>query len=229
MPFQDDVEMGLTLQELLTIVGEQTYYRPLFEDAFGDSNVTSDRISKALAQFIRSMVSTTSKYDQARNEVQSGKRLFYLPRELTNGVNGNCVGCHQTEAFIGPLPNFPGPLATFATSNGLDATSTIDLGVGESTGNSNDNGKFKVPSLKNIGIRPPYMHDGRFATLEEVIEHYNSGIQNHPNLINPLVNANGEVGQFDFTQAEKDALVAFLNTLTDNQMLSDEKYSDPFE
>jgi len=189
------------------------------------------------------MVSTTSKYDQARSEVQSpmidfpgftveenlGKRLFYLPRELSNGVNGNCVGCHQTEAFVGPRPNFPGPLTTFATSNGLDATSISDLGVGESTGNPNDNGKFKVPSLKNIAIRPPYMHDGRFANLEEVIDHYSSGIQNHENLITPLVNQNGEVGQFDFTQEEKDALIAFLNTLTDNQMLTDEKYSNPVE
>ena len=242
MPFQDDVEMGLTLQELVNIASAQIYYPPLFKDAFGDETITSDRISKALAQFIRSLVSTTSKYDQARSDVQSpvtdfpgftalenqGKRLFYLPRELSNGVNGNCVGCHQTEAFIGPLPNTSFPLTSFATSNGLDASSTIDLGVNEATGNPNDIGKFKIPSLKNIAIRPPYMHDGRFTTLEEVIDHYSSGIQNHPNLITPLVNSNGEVGQFNFTQAEKEALVAFLNTLTDNQMLTDEKYSNPF-
>ena len=243
MPFQDEVEMGVTLQELINIVSGQTYYPSLFEDAFGDEIITSDRISKAIAQFIRSLVSTTSKYDQARSEVQSpvvdfpgftalenqGKRLFYLPRPLTNGVMGNCVGCHQTEAFIGPLPRFTGPLTSFATSNGLDATSTTDLGVNESTGNLRDVGKFKFPSLKNIAIRPPYMHDGRFASLEEVIEHYSSGIQNHPNLITPLVNSDGEVGQFNFSQEEKDALVAFLNTLTDNQMLTDEKYSNPFE
>ncbi|WP_020536265.1 cytochrome-c peroxidase [Lewinella cohaerens] len=243
MPFQDDVEMGLTISALVNIASEQTYYPPLFEDTFGDETITSDRISRALAQFVRSLVSTTSKYDQARSEVQSpitdfpgftalenqGKRLFYLPRLLTNGVNGNCVSCHQTEAFVGPLPSNPGPLTTFATSNGLDAMSTTDLGVNEATGNTRDIGKFKFPSLKNIAIRPPYMHDGRFATLEEVIDHYSSGIQNHPNLITPLVNSDGEVGQFNFTQEEKDALVAFLNTLTDSQMLADEKYSDPFE
>jgi len=243
MPFQDDVEMGLTLSELIDIVAQQEYYPILFEDAFGDKNITSDKISKALAQFVRSLVSTTSKYDQARIEVQSpivdfpgfsaleneGKRLFYLPRQLTNGVNGNCVGCHQTEAFIGPFPNNPGQLTSFATSNGLDAMSTSDLGVNEATGNPNDIGKFKIPSLKNIAVRPPYMHDGRFSNLEEVIEHYSSGIQNHQNLISPLVNANGEVGQFDFTQNEKDALIAFLKTLTDNQMLTDEKYNNPFK
>lgn len=237
MPFQDDVEMGLTLQELINIANEQAYYPILFDDAFGDETITSDRISKAIAQFIRSLVSTNSKYDQARAEVQSpisdfpsftalenqGKRLFYLPRELTNGVNGNCVGCHQTEAFVGPLPTTSVPLTTFATTNGLDATSTTDLGVNEATNNPNDIGKFKIPSLVNIAIRPPYMHDGRFATLEEVINHYSSGIQNHPSLITPLVNSNGQVGQFDFTQGEKDALVAFLNTLTDNEMLVDDR------
>lgn len=243
MPFQDDVEMGLTLQELINIVSEQTYYPPLFANAFGDEDITSDRISKALAQFIRSMVSTTSKYDQARSVVSSpivdfpdftelenqGKRLFYLPRELTNGVNGNCVGCHQTEAFVGPFPSNPGPLTSFATTNGLDATSTTDFGVFETTGNNRDIGVFKVPSLRNIAIRPPYMHDGRFATLEEVIEHYSSGIQNHASLISPLVNSNGEAGQFNFTQEEKEALVAFLETLTDNAMLEDEKYTNPFK
>jgi len=243
MPFQDEIEMGLTLPELIEIISDQAYYPTLFENAFGDRSITTNRISKALAQFIRSLVSTTSKYDQARNEVESpiadfpgftdlenqGKRLFYVPRLLTNGVNGNCVGCHQTEAFVGPLPGNPGPLTSFATSNGLDAESTDDLGVNEATGNPNDIGKFKVPSLKNIALRPPYMHDGRFVTLEEVIDHYSSGIENHPNLISPLVNPSGEVGQFNFTAEEKEALVAFLKTLTDNQMLSDEKYSDPFE
>lgn len=242
MPFQDEVEMGLTLEELVNITSEQTYYPPLFDDAFGDETITSDKIARALAQFVRSMVSTTSKYDDARSDVTSaimdfpeftdqenlGKRLFYLPRQLTNGENGNCVGCHQTEVFIGPLPGNPGPLTSFATSNGLDPTSTTDLGVNEATGNPNDIGKFKFPSLKNISIRPPYMHDGRFATLEEVIEHYSSGIQNHANLISPLVNPDGEVGQFNFSEEEKEALIAFLNTLTDSQMMADEKYSDPF-
>lgn len=242
MPFQDDVEMGLTLQELVNITSSQDYYPQLFQDAFGDQTITSDKISKALAQFIRSLVSVTSKYDVARSEVSSpmanfpsftdqenqGKTLFYAPRTLTNGVSGNCVGCHQTEAFIGPFPNTNFPLTTFATSNGLDATSTTDLGVSEATGNTNDTGKFKFPSLKNIGVRPPYMHDGRFATLMEVVEHYSSGIQNHQNLITPLVNDAGEVGQFNFNQEEKNALVAFLNTLTDNDMLTDEKYSNPF-
>ncbi|MHA7101495.1 cytochrome-c peroxidase [Roseivirga pacifica] len=242
MPFQDDVEMGLTLQELENIVSSQTYYPTLFENAFGDNSINSDRISKALAQFIRSMVSTTSRYDQARSEVSSpiidfpsftaqenqGKELFFLPRRLTNGLNGNCAACHVSEAFVGPILRNQGR-TTFATINGLDTNSTTDLGVNETTGNPNDIGKFKAPSLRNIAIRPPYMHDGRFATLEDVINHYSSGIQNHSNLASPLVNSSGQVGQFNLTEAEKNALIAFLNTLTDDQMLNDEKYSDPFK
>jgi len=243
MPFQDEVEMGLTLEELINITSAQTYYPPLFKDAFGDETVTSDRISKAIAQFVRSLVSTTSKYDQARTAVQSpfvdfpdftsqeneGKSIFFLPRMLTNGLNGNCVACHSSEAFLSPIPLNPNGPTTFATTNGLDAVSITDLGIRETTGNPNDAGKFKVPSLKNIAVRPPYMHDGRFANLEEVVEHYSSGIQNHSSLIPPLVNTNGDVGQFNFTQSEKDALIAFLHTLTDTQMLADEKYSNPFK
>ncbi len=243
MPFQDPVEMGLSLNQLVQIASSQKYYPTLFKNAFGDNTITSDRISKALAQFIRSMVSTTSKYDIARSAVSSatanfpgftsqenqGKNLFYLPRTLSNGVSGNCVGCHQTEAFIGPLPSNPGQLTTFATTNGLDAISTSDFGVRESTGNTNDTGKFKFPSLKNIAVRAPYMHDGRFATLEAVIDHYSSGVKNHSSLISPLISTSGQVGQFNFTATEKAALVAFLNTLTDNTMLTDPKYSNPFK
>lgn len=244
MPFQDEVEMGLTLQELIDITSQQSYYPPLFEAAFGDETITSDRISKALAQFIRSLVSVTSKYDIARSEVDSplqnfpgftaqenaGKRIFYTPRQLTNGNTGYCIGCHQTEAFIGPVfPIDPSTVRTFATTNGIDAVSITDLGVSETTNNPADIGKFKVPSLKNIAVTSPYMHDGRFATLEEVVDHYSSGIQNHQNLRPPLVNSNGVVGQFNFTQEEKNALIAFLKTLTDVEMLTDEKYSNPFE
>ncbi|SHH21194.1 cytochrome-c peroxidase [Ferrimonas marina] len=242
MPFQDPVEMGLTLDELEQIVAEQTYYPALFANAFGDETINSDRIARALAQFVRSMVSTTAKYDIARAEVESatdnfpgftdqenqGKRLFLQPITLANGDRANCAGCHVSEAFIGPVPNAVRG-STTATNNGLDADSTDDLGVYETTGNPNDIGKFKVPSLRNIGARPPYMHDGRFATLEEVIEHYSSGIQPHPNLMAPLITSDGEPARFDFTQEEKDALVAFLHTLTDETMLADEKYSDPFQ
>lgn len=236
MPFQDEVEMGLTLAELESLVSDQSYYPSLFEDAFGDETVTSDRISKALAQFVRSMVSVTSKYDQGRELVNSplvdfpnftaeenlGKQLFHSQTL----VAPSCNSCHLSEAFVAPLlaPNG----TTIGTNNGLGADPS-DQGIFESTGVNGHRGKFKVPSLKNIAVRPPYMHDGRFASLEEVINHYSTGIQSHPTLQPFLLDSTGQPIQYNFTQTEKDAIIAFLNTLTDTQMLTDEKYSDPFE
>jgi len=160
MPFQDPVEMGLTLDELEQIAKEQLYYPPLFKEAFGDETITSEKIAKALAQFIRSIVSTSSKYDQARIDVQSpladfpgftvqenlGKSLFFLPQPLDNGNNSNCAGCHASEVFVGPIPINPN-LTTNATTNGLDLVSDDDMGVFEATGNPSDIGKFKSPSL----------------------------------------------------------------------------------
>ena len=241
MPFQDEIEMGLTLTELETIVGAQSYYPALFEQAFGDTVVSSERISAALAQFIRSMVSTTSKYDQARARVSSptrrfptftsqenlGKSLFFRPQTTASGRRVTCAGCHVSEAFVGPTSNRANA-TTIARNNGLDAVSSVDFGVYESTGRIRDMGKFKTPSLRNVGVTAPYMHDGRFATLEQVIEHYSSGIQAHRNLPRFLRNDDGSAVQFGFSESEKAALVAFLHTLTDEQMLSDERWSDPF-
>ncbi len=241
MPFQDEVEMGLTLNELVSIMNAQEYYKPLFQAAFNEETITTNRIAKALAQFIRSLVSTTAKYDVARSEVNHpmvnfpaftaeenlGKNLFFTPQPLTNGEMATCAGCHVSEAFVGPIPNGPFGTTT-ATTNGLDATSTTDLGINETTGNPNDIGKFKAPSLRNIAVRPPYMHDGRFASLEDVLEHYSSGIQNHANLMPPFISVNNEVGTFNFSEEQKYAIIAFLETLTDEDMLSDEKFSNPF-
>lgn len=242
-PFQDPVEMGLSLEVLVEIVKNQIHYPSLFKASFGDENVTSSRISKALSQFIRSLVSTTSKYDVARSKVQSpiddfpdftnqenmGKKLFFLPIKTINGGQIICAGCHVTEAFVGSIPNNQFDGTTTSLNNGLDLKSTDDLGVFESSKNPRDIGKFKVPSLRNIAIRPPYMHDGRFTTLEEVLNHYSTGIQNHTNLAQSLLMSNGKPIKLNLTKQQKDALIAFLNTLTDHKMIADEKYSDPFK
>ena len=191
MPFQDPAEMGLTLDELVSIVQSQPYYPGLFADAFGDPAVTTDRISRALAQFVRSIVSVTSRYDEGAELVADptqpfpnftaqenlGKTLFFAP--IPAG-GASCSACHVTESFVNPSNAPPG--LTTSTNNGLDAVSTDDLGVAETSLRAQDEGKFRVPSLKNIGVTQPYMHDGRLATLADVVEHYNSGIQPHPNL-----------------------------------------------
>jgi cytochrome c peroxidase len=231
-PFQDPVEMGLTLEELIDKVQEQPYYPDLFAQAFGSEEVNADRISKALAQFVRSIVSYSSKYDIGRSQVNApgadfpnftaeenlGKTLFFAT--IPNG-GGACFGCHTTEAFISANP---GP-----QNNGLDALSTTDLGAGEVFTNPIFEGRFKTTTLRNIELTAPYMHDGRFSTLEEVVEHYNSGIQNHPTLSPALTDDNGDPVRLNFTEAEKSALVAFLKTLTDESVSSEEKWSDPFE
>jgi cytochrome c peroxidase len=232
MPFQDPVEMGMTLEQIVNKVQEQSYYPELFQKAFGSTEVTSDKIAKALAQFVRSIVSYSSKYDQGRATVASpganfpnftteentGKNLFF--QTIPNG-GGACFGCHTTEAFISANP---GP-----QNNGLDLTSTTDLGVGDVFTNPIFVGRFKTTSLRNIELTAPYMHDGRFATLEEVVEHYNSGIKAHPTLSPALTDGNGNPVQLNLTSSEKAALVAFLKTLTDNSVSTETKWSNPFK
>ncbi|MFI8604202.1 cytochrome-c peroxidase [Cellulophaga baltica] len=223
VPIQDLVEMGLTLTELEAKLSQKTYYATLFTNAFGDETITSNRVALALSQFIRSMVSYESKFDEGLAQTQDiddnfpnfttsenrGKQLF-----MSNQTR--CFDCHATNVFVGDD----------ARNNGLDATIT-DLGVGGITGNNNELGEFKVPSLRNIALTGPYMHDGRFETLEEVVEHYNSGVQDNPNLDNRLTQGNN-VRRLNLSEADKQALVDFLNTLTDDTFINDEKYASPF-
>jgi cytochrome c peroxidase len=231
MPFQDPVEMGMTIEQVVDIVKEQEYYPELFESAFGTQEVNSDRISKALSQFVRSIVSYSSKYDVGRalssspganfpnfsDEENLGKNLFF--QAIPNG-GGACFGCHTTEAFVSANP---GP-----QNNGLDLESTTDIGAGSVFNNPIFIGRFKTSTLRNIELTAPYMHDGRFATLEEVVEHYNSGIQNHPTLSPALIDNDGNPVRLNFTESEKSALVAFLKTLTDSSINNEAKWSDPF-
>ncbi len=222
-PIQDTVEMGLTLDQLLARVREQAYYPVLLTKAFGDTAVTSDRLSRALAQYVRSMVSYQSKYDIGRAQVAAtGDPFpnFTMQENMGKGIfNGpaTCATCHGTDAHIAPGPR----------SNGLDATTT-DAGVGGSSAIPNQLGQFKSPSLRNIALNAPYMHDGRFTTLEQVIEHYNSGVQDHPNLSPPLRTPGGTPIRLNLSVGQKAALLAFLHTLSDNSFATDPKFQDPF-
>lgn len=224
LPIQDPVEMGMSLDSVIARLENTDYYPDLFTNVFGSNEITENRISLSLAQFVRSMVSFQSKYDQGRSRVANSSLNF--PNFTNSENNGKtlflsnrlaCASCHGTDAFIAPG----------SRNNGLDATTT-DAGVGGDNGNSNDLGEFKVGSLKNIGVSGPYMHDGRFATLQEVVDHYNDGVQNHPNLSNALRVGNDQVRKLNLTNNEKNDLIAFLHTLTDDVMINDEKFSDPF-
>lgn len=212
-PIQNSVEMGMTLPQLTTKLAATSYYPALFAAAFGDSAVTSDRISRALAQFVRAMVSYRSKYDSAfTNGTPNFAAVFTAQEEqgrLLFEGRARCNACHGTVGQIAPgLRN-----------NGLDAV-TIDAGAGQA--------RFKSPSLRNVAVRAPFMHDGRFATLLDVINHYDSGVQAHPDLDPPLRNPDGTPRRLNLTQAEKQALLAFLGTLTDSALLTDARFTSPF-
>lgn len=223
-PIQNATEMGMALPALEAKLAALPYYPALFQAAFGSPAVTSDRISKALAQFIRAMVSTQSKYDRAFQGGPPNFPAVFTTQELHGlqlfaggsvapGRTLRCDACHGTPAQIAAQPE----------NNGLDAVVT-DAGAG--------GGRFKVPSLRNVALRAPYMHDGRFATLDEVIEHYSTGVKDSPNLSPQLRTPPGPNGgqavRFNLSAEEKAALRAFLETLTDTAIGSDPKFSDPF-
>lgn len=229
MPVQHPVEMGMILDTLVKRLSAQPYYATLFTNAFGSAAITSDKVSKALAQFVRSIVSYQSKYDVGRQAIPAnqppgatdfsnftpqenrGKQIFF-------GPIGNCAACHGTETFTAPGPK----------NNGLELIS-VDKGLGEVNNAAATVGLFKVPSLKSIALSAPYMHDGRFATLNDVVEHYSSGIKAHVNLSPELRLPNGQPRNANLTQQDKDALVAFLKTLTDTNLATDVKFSNPFK
>ncbi len=221
LPIQNTTEMGLTLTDLVSKIQAEPYYATLFTNAFGNSSVTTDRISKALAQFVRSIVSGSSKYDQG---VPTAFANFTQSESRGRGLFGTagCAACHGTDNFV------PGNLIF---NNGLE-NPYVDKGLGAVTGLTSDEGFFKVPSLRNIELTAPYMHDGRFATLEQVVDFYSTGVVNHPNLSPQLKNPGGPgAGQPrrpNFTAQQKTDLVAFMKTLTDTSVTTDPKFQDPF-
>jgi cytochrome c peroxidase len=240
-PIQNTVEMGMTLPEVVSRVQAQPYYPALFERAFGDSQVSSDRIAKALAQFSRSIVSYRSRFDAGLAQAGDIMPSFanFTPQENTGKAlflgRAGCAACHLDSGppQPGTRPNQAAFFIEIATNNGLDATVDVgDDGVGDVTGRAADKGRFKSPSLRNIAVTGPYMHDGRFATLTQVVEHYNSGVQAHPNLDGRLRvpgTATVTPRRLGLTADEVQSIVAFLGTLTDNALLTDAKFGDPFK
>ena len=223
----DNVEMGMTSESLLNTVKSKDYYKILFKTAYRDGEITEEKILLALESFIDGIGSFKSKLDDAM--IDNGQVLQfedYLPgltQEENNGKTlfvDNCMVCHGTQFTATHLS---------IANNGLDLN-YADKGVGAlvSLGNVMD-GVFKVPALRNVQLTAPYMHDGRFSSLKEVIDFYSSGIQDHHNLSEHLKGADGRAIKFNFSEKEKDELITFLNTLTDPHFLVDEKFSDPFK
>jgi len=216
-PIQDPIEMGMTLDELTDRLEATPFYPDLFADAFGTPEVTSDRIARALSQFLRSIVASNSRYDVARQAQGGfpGRPMEGLTDQENLGLQlfygrGQCQTCHTGDLFMGKQP----------TSNGLDSTVT-DPGIAR--------GRFKVVTLRNIALTAPYMHDGRFETLDDVVDHYSTGIQPSPGLDMRLHAPNGRQPiRMNFSAEERAALVAFLNTLTDTTLATNPMWSNPF-
>ncbi|MDB4916272.1 MAG: hypothetical protein JWM95_3916 [Gemmatimonadetes bacterium] len=212
-PIQNPVEMGMTLDTLMRKLAATTYYRPLFQAAFGTADLTSDRVSKALAQYVRSIVSTGSKFDRAftGNGPANFAGTFTAQEQQGESVfrSAGCARCHATNAQV----------SDDVHNTGLDATIT-DVGAG--------NGRFKAPSLRNVALRGTFMHDGRFISLAQVVEFYDTGVQANPGLDNRLRGNGGTPLRLNLSANDKAALVAFLNTLTDVPLTTAAKYSNPF-
>ena len=225
MPIQDPLEMNETLPNVVAKLSAEKTYTDQFIRAFGDTSVTPERISLALEQFMLTMVSKNSKYDRFQAGTYnftpaefSGRSLFYGefdPTGLTKGAE--CFHCHggynfSNEEFM---------------NNGLDAEANQqDIGRMKVTNDPADKARFKVPSLRNVEKTAPYMHDGRIATLEQVIDHYDHGVKNSPT-IEFILQYNLQAGGLQLTPQNKSDLLAFLKTLTDETFLTNTEFAKP--
>lgn len=238
LPIQDPLEMNLPIDEAISRLESDLDYPRLFSEAFGNEEITAERIGKALAQFERTLISANSKFDRwIRNEVelsaeeQLGLELFFThPEPSIQLRGGNCGDCHLGFLTSGDPNGFSG-----FHNNGLDTDQDLKAGLQEVTGNAFDKGKFKAPGLRNVALTAPYMHDGRFNTLDEVLDHYNDHIQNSETLDILILEASNDIPfpnepiKLKLSEKEKKAIIAFLHTLTDEAFLSNSKFSNPFK
>lgn len=219
-PVGNHVEMGV--EDVNTLPGklsQLSYYNDLFKDAYGDEKITVQRISQAMAAFMSSIQTGNSRFDQEKSKQISFTAQEEYGRQLFN-TKYNCNNCHQLNQ---------GAYSIAVDFMNIGLRSDGDKGRSVISGVPTDANKFKIPNLRNVALSAPYMHDGRFETLEQVLDHYSKGINDDPNLDLRLRGADGKPMRMNISDNEKDALVAFLNTLTDYNMISDVKYSNPFK
>jgi cytochrome c peroxidase len=230
VPIQDPLEMHQSLDAAVAKLQSSPIYPARFKQVFGSETITAQQIAKALAQFERTLVSSNSKYDQYLNKQYqptakelNGEALF-MTHPLAGKIRGgNCGDCHG--GFLTTLGNFH--------NNGLD-TEVQDNGLEGVTGKIADRGKFRAPSLRNIALTAPYMHNGRFQTLEEVLDHYNEHIRISETLDPLILEASneqvvpGEPVKLHLSEQEKKDIIAFLHLLTDSTFITDPRFSDPF-
>ena len=208
-PVTNSLEMHNSWNNVENTLNQDEEYLLLFKQAYNIDYIDSTHVVMAIAQFERTLISNNSKFDK----YSRGEEVFTKSElngfAIFNSERGDCFHCHGTSLFTDNLFH----------NNGLDVEPFLDLGLGKITENTSDNGKFKTPTLRNIEVSAPYMHDGRFATLEKVIEHYDSG-GHFSSTVDPLMKKLG-VG-LNLTNQEKSDLIAFLKTLTDYDYITAE-------
>lgn len=218
-PIEAHNEMDEEISNVLEKLRKHPEYPQLFRKAFGTSEITLVNFLKALSQFQVMAISASSKYDK----YQKGQTTL-APDEMAGlqVFQEKCSSCHQGELFSDfSYRNNGLPVRRFRL-NGID---TVDTGRERITLNPNDAFKFRVPSLRNVEITRPYMHDGRFRTLGQVLDHYSQGVQDSPTL-DPLLKQNGRLGIL-LSQEEKEKLIAFLKTLTDEEFIRNPLLQEP--
>ncbi len=225
-PIQDALEMDEKLENVITKLNASTAYKNQFYRAFESYEIDATKISLALEQFMMTIVSNNSKYDRylagketLTAEEERGRALFFQEFNpfFPNKSGADCAHCHSGDNFENDQ----------YMNNGLDTDAEMkDIGRENVTKLPEDKAKFKVPSLRNLALTAPYMHDGRFRTLEEVVDHYNQGLKPSSTLDGAL-EQNRPTG-LQLSTTDKVALVSFLKTLTDTQLTTDKRYSSPF-
>lgn len=204
-PIHNPVEMDETMEGIVAKLKKEKEYQKLFKVAFDSEEITSGMVLKALGQFMTVMISANSRYDKYVRQEEGGT-LTAIEKQGKSLFENKCSMCHQTDLFTD----------NSFRNNGLPPNPNLnDLGREIVTGFSSDRYKFKVPSLRNVELTAPYMHDGRFGSLESVLDFYRFGVSQTPNL-DPHLNANGVLG-IVISEEEKTALIAFLKTLTDDE------------
>jgi cytochrome c peroxidase len=214
-PLTDAHEMNLPLAETLARLNADPDYRQRFAAIYGPGQIDTPQFLRALAQFTSSLTSANSRYDHYARHEAGGE---FSAQEIKGLAvfNAKCRSCHATDLFTDER----------FRNNGLDRTFARDSGRAHITSRATDRGRFRVPTLRNVARTAPYMHDGRFATLAEVLAHYDHGVQPSTTLDPLLRQPGGRLG-IPLTAPEQAALLAFLNTLTDNAFLTDPRFRQP--
>ena len=207
-PVVNPIEMHDNWENVENKLNANAEYIQLFKEAFNINYIDSNHVVMAIAQFERTLISVNSKFDRYLLGEEQLTPSEFSGYAIFNSEKADCFHCHGTQMFMD----------NGFHNNGLDTEPFLDLGLGNVTKDPNDNGKFKTPTLRNIEFSAPYMHDGRFSNLDEVIEHYNSG-GNYSSTVDPLMKKLG-IG-LQLTNKDKEDLIAFLKTLSDDNFISE--------